>query len=86
MRVENAGNAGFCCVRDFMRSDEQEGIVTLAAADRRDADEYECQRRSKTYASFAMSPARANQGCNALTIIEVSWLHVTERSLVSVQL
>jgi hypothetical protein len=42
MRVENAGNTGFACVRDFLRSDEHERIVTLAAPDRRDADDYEC--------------------------------------------
>jgi hypothetical protein len=27
MRVQKAGNAGFACVRDFLRSDEHERIV-----------------------------------------------------------
>jgi hypothetical protein len=39
MRVQKAGNAGFACVRDFLRSDEHERIVTLPAPDRRDAEE-----------------------------------------------
>ena len=42
MRVEKAGNTGFACVRDFLRSDENDRIVTLAAPSRRDADDYEC--------------------------------------------
>ena len=42
MRVEKAGNAGFACVRDFLRSGEQERIVTLAAPDQRDANDDEC--------------------------------------------
>lgn len=42
MRVEKAGNAGFACVRDFLRSDRMEQIVTLPASDRSDAKDYEC--------------------------------------------
>lgn len=42
MRVEKAGNSGFACVRDFLRSGLHEQIVTLAAPDRDDARDYEC--------------------------------------------
>jgi hypothetical protein len=42
MRVEKSGNAGFACVRDFLRSGLDEAIVTLGAPDRRDALDYEC--------------------------------------------
>jgi hypothetical protein len=42
MRVEKAGNAGFACVRDFLRSGLSEQIVTLPAPDRQDAADYEC--------------------------------------------
>jgi hypothetical protein len=31
MRVERAGNAGFACVRDFLRSGMTEAVVTLGA-------------------------------------------------------
>ena len=48
MRVEKAGNAGFACVRDFLRSDEHERIVTLAAPDRRDAEDYEFPETAQT--------------------------------------
>lgn len=48
MRVEKAGNAGFACVRDFLRSDDAERIVTLAAPDRRDAVDYECPATPQT--------------------------------------
>jgi Transposase DDE domain len=48
MRVEKAGNSGFACVRDFLRSGENERIVTLAAPDRRDADDYECPATPQT--------------------------------------
>jgi IS4 transposase len=48
MRVEKAGNAGFACVRDFLRSDLQEQIATLAAPDKRDADAYECLATPQT--------------------------------------
>ena len=42
MRVERAGNAGFACVRDFLRSGLAEAVVTLGAPDRRDCADYEC--------------------------------------------
>jgi hypothetical protein len=48
MRVEKAGNAGFACVRDFLRSGEDDRIVTLAAPDRRDATDYECPATAQT--------------------------------------
>jgi hypothetical protein len=48
MRVEKAGNTGFACVRDFLRSGENERIVTLAAPGRRDADDYECPATPQT--------------------------------------
>jgi len=41
MRVDNT-DAGFACVRDFMRSDAMERVVTLPAPDERDALDYEC--------------------------------------------
>ncbi|WP_051068197.1 IS4 family transposase [Janthinobacterium sp. CG3] len=44
MRVEKAGNGGFPCVRDFLRSGLSEQLVMLRAPDRRDADDYECPR------------------------------------------
>lgn len=48
MRVEKAGNTGFACVRDFLRSGEDERIATLAAPDRRDASDYECPATPQT--------------------------------------
>ncbi len=48
MRVEKAGNAGFACVRDFLRSGEHECVVTLAAPARRDADDYACPATAQT--------------------------------------
>lgn len=48
MRVEKAGNTGSACVRDFLRSSEDDRIVTLAAPDRRDAIEYECPATAQT--------------------------------------
>lgn len=48
MRVEKAGNAGFACVRDFLRSGDDERIVTLAPPDRRDATDYECPATPQT--------------------------------------
>jgi hypothetical protein len=42
MRVEKAGNSGFACVRDFLRSGLREQIVTLPAPGRDDARDYEC--------------------------------------------
>ena len=48
MRVEKAGNTGFACMRDFLRSDEHERIVTLAAPDRRGANDYECPSTAQT--------------------------------------
>jgi hypothetical protein len=44
MRVEKSGNSGFACVRDFLRSGLSEQIVMLRAPDRRDAEDYECER------------------------------------------
>lgn len=48
MRVEKAGNGGFACVRDFLRSGRTEAIVTLAPPDRRDAADYECEALPQT--------------------------------------
>ena len=48
MRVEKAGNSGFSCVRDFLRSGLQEQIVTLPAPDRADARDYECPAEPQT--------------------------------------
>lgn len=48
MRVEIKGNSGFACVRDFLRSDALDQIVTIAAPDRRDADDYECPVKPQT--------------------------------------
>ena len=48
MRVEKAGNSGFACVRDFLRSGLTEKIVTLAAPDRDDARDYECPAEPQT--------------------------------------
>ncbi|WP_306659535.1 IS4 family transposase, partial [Massilia scottii] len=42
MRVERSGNAGFTCVRDFLRGGQAEAIVTLGAPDQRDCTDYEC--------------------------------------------
>ena len=42
MRVEKVGNAGFACVRDFLRSGFNEQIVTLRAADPQDVLDFEC--------------------------------------------
>lgn len=43
MRVDNSD--GFACVREFMRSDGIERIVTLRAPDKQDALDYECPRK-----------------------------------------
>lgn len=43
MRVDNSD--GFACVRDFVRSDAIERIVTLRAPDKQDALDYECPRK-----------------------------------------
>lgn len=48
MRVEKAGNGGFACVRDFLRSGLHEQIATLPAPDRRDAIDYECPATPQT--------------------------------------
>jgi len=48
MRVEKAGNSGFGCVRDFLRSGLQEQIVILAAPDKDDARDYECPAAPQT--------------------------------------
>jgi hypothetical protein len=44
MRVEKAGNTGYACVRDFLRSGLNDQIVTLRAPHLRDATDYECPR------------------------------------------
>lgn len=48
MRVEKAGAGGFNCVRDFLRSGEQERVVTLPAPDNRDAADFECPATPQT--------------------------------------
>lgn len=48
MRVEKAGNSGFACVRDFLRSGLDEAVVTLRAPDRRDVADYECPAAPQT--------------------------------------
>lgn len=48
MRVERSGNAGFGCVREFLRSGPAEAVVTLAAPDRRDCADYECPAGPQT--------------------------------------
>lgn len=42
MRVEKSGNAGFACVRDFLRSGFNEQIVTLRATDHQDVLDFGC--------------------------------------------
>lgn len=42
MRVEQSGNGGFACVRQFLRSGLDEQMVTLRAPDHRDTLDYEC--------------------------------------------
>ena len=42
MRVEKDGDAGFACVRDFLRSGLDEQLVVLRSPDKRDAADYEC--------------------------------------------
>lgn len=41
MRVDKAGDAGFACVRAFLNSGLDEQVVTLNAASRRDAADYD---------------------------------------------
>jgi len=48
VRVEQSGNGGFTCVRQFLRSGLPEQIVTLRAPDRRDAIDYECPSTPQT--------------------------------------
>ena len=48
MRVEQSGNGGFACVRQFLRSGLDEQIVTLRAPDHRDAVDYECPAMALT--------------------------------------
>jgi len=43
MRVDN--DSGFSCVREFIRSNANERIVTLRAPDKQDAIDYECPRK-----------------------------------------
>lgn len=47
MRVDQTGNAGFACVRDFLLSGLSDQIVMLRAPDRCDALDYECPRESQ---------------------------------------
>ena len=42
------GNAGFACVRDFLRSGLSEKIVTLPAPKKSDANDYGCTRVPQT--------------------------------------
>ncbi len=44
MRVEKSGKSGYTCVRNFLHSGLSEQIVMLRAPDRRDAEDYECER------------------------------------------
>lgn len=48
MRVEKAGNNGFACVRDFLRSGLAEKVVMLRAPNKRDAKDYGCTRVQQT--------------------------------------
>lgn len=48
MRVEQSGDGGFACVRQFLDSGLAEQIVTLRAPDRRDAVDYECPATPQT--------------------------------------
>lgn len=48
MCVKKASNAGFACVRDFLRSDLQEQIIALAGSDKDDAQDYECPAEAQT--------------------------------------
>jgi len=48
VRVEKAGNGGFACVRDFLRSGLNEQVVELRAPDHHDAVDYECDRQPTT--------------------------------------
>ncbi|MEO7493417.1 MAG: IS4 family transposase [Massilia sp.] len=48
MRIERSGNAGFACVREFLRSGLAEAVVTLNAPDRRDCADYECPPAPQT--------------------------------------
>ncbi|WP_262421557.1 hypothetical protein [Paraburkholderia sp. UCT31] len=48
LRVEQSGNGGFACVRQFLRSGLDEQIVTLRAPDHRDAVDYECPAMALT--------------------------------------
>lgn len=48
LRVEKAGNGGFACVREFLRSGLTEQVVQLRAPDHVDAVDYECDRQPTT--------------------------------------
>lgn len=48
LRVDQSGEHGFTCVRQFLRSGLAEQIVTLGAPDRRDALDYECPATPQT--------------------------------------
>lgn len=48
MRVERSGNAGFACVRAFLRSGLAKAVVTLPAPDRRDCADYGCPLGPRT--------------------------------------
>jgi hypothetical protein len=47
MRVDKAGDGGFACVRDFLRSGLTEQVVTLRAPDRCEAADYDCPREPR---------------------------------------
>lgn len=48
MRVDMTDNGGFTCVRDFLRSGQQEHVVVLPAPSQRDAIDYECPASPQT--------------------------------------
>ncbi|MCR4465342.1 transposase [Burkholderia sp. SCN-KJ] len=48
VRVEKAGNGGFACVRDFLRSGPTEQVVHLRVPDYLDAVDYECDSQPTT--------------------------------------
>jgi hypothetical protein len=48
MRVEKSGGNGFKYVRDFLRSDLPEQIVTLSAPDHRDVVDFGCPATPQT--------------------------------------
>lgn len=63
MRVEVSGEAGFACVRQFLRSGLAEQRVTLAAPDRQDAADCECPREPQTVHLVRMWRPTATSVC-----------------------